>query len=73
MSNLFSDWRALFAQGPLQVGQCTAYADGVATIELRSGGTLRALGEAATGQNYWIRDGAIIGPAPDLPIDISEV
>ncbi len=73
MSNYYDQWRAMFAAGPLQVGTVTAWSDGVATIQLPSGGILRALGEATTGQMVYVRDGAIIGPAPDLPVDSGEV
>ncbi|TAN12906.1 MAG: hypothetical protein EPN34_03005 [Burkholderiaceae bacterium] len=72
-SNLFTDWRDLFAAGPLQVGKAIAYADGTATLQLASGGTLRALGEATVGQHYYVRDGVIQAPAPDLPLDSGEV
>lgn len=71
--NAFAQWRALFAAGPLQAGEVTAYASGVATIELPGGGILRALGEATVGQHVYVRDGAIVGPAPDLPVDSGEV
>lgn len=72
-SNYFEQWRELFAQGPLQVGEVTAWADGAATIQLPGGGILRALGEATVGQNVYVRDGTIVGPAPDLPVDSGEV
>lgn len=72
-SNLFTRWRDLFAAGPLQVGKVTAYAGGVATLTLPSGGTLRALGQATVGQSVYVRDGVIQAPAPDLPVDSGEV
>ena len=73
MNNLFAVWRDLFAPGPLQVGEVTAYDDGVATIQLSGGGILRAHGEAVLGAKVRVRDGTIVGPAPDLPVDVDEV
>lgn len=73
MNNLFAVWRDLFAPGPLQVGEVTAYDDGVATIQLSGGGILRAHGEAVVGAKVYVRDGAIVGPAASLPIDSAEV
>lgn len=72
-SNVFSQWRDLFAAGPVQVGTVTAYEGGTATIELPGGGTLRARGEATIGQRVYVRDGLIQGAAPDLPLDSGEV
>lgn len=71
--NAFAQWRELFAPGPLQAGEVTAYASGVATITLPGGGMLRALGEATVGQKVYLRDGSIVGPAPDLPVDSGEI
>ena len=73
MNNLFAVWRDLFAPGPLQVGEVTAYDDGVATIQRSGGGILRAHGEAVVGAKVRVRDGTIVGPAPDLPVDVDEV
>lgn len=71
--NLFNRLRALLPAPPLQVGDVTGYADGVATIELPGGGITQARGEAAIGQRVFFRDGAIEGPAPDLPVDLIEI
>lgn len=72
-NNLFAQWQALFAPGPLQVGQVTAYADGVATLALPGGASLRARGQASVGDHVMVQDGVIQGPAPDLPVDSDEV
>lgn len=71
--NLFAKWRAVFAPGPLQVGEVIAYQDGVATIALPGGATLHARGSTALGAHVFVRDGLIEGPAPDLPLDSAEV
>jgi hypothetical protein len=73
MRNLFAEFRALLAPGVLQVGEVTHFADGIATIELPGGGTLRARGEAAVGDRVFVRDGAIQGPAAVLPVVSGEV
>ena len=73
MNNLFAVWRDLFAPGPLQVVEVTAYDDGVATIQLSGGGILRAHGQTTVGAMVYVRDGSIVGPAPDLPVDVDEV
>ncbi len=71
--NLFAQWRQLFAGGPLQVGEVTAYVDGIATVELPGGGLLHARGDTTIGAHVFVRDGVIQGPAPDLPLDSAEV
>ena len=73
MNNLFAQWRDLFAAGPLQVGEVTDYDNGIATIQLPGGGILRAHGQATVGAMVYVRDGSIVGPAPDLPVDVDEV
>jgi hypothetical protein len=73
MRNLFAEFKALLAPGVLQVGNVTLYADGIATIQLPGGGTLRARGEANIGDRVFVRDGVIEGPAAELPIVIGEV
>ena len=58
---------------PLLVGTVVLYEDGVATLEMAGGGQTQARGEATLGSKYFFRDGAIEGPAPDLPEDTVEV
>lgn len=58
---------------PLLVGTVTLFEDGVATLEMAGGGVSQARGQATLGQKYFFRDGAIEGPAPDLPEDIVEI
>lgn len=73
MRNPFRAFLDLIPADPLQVGTVQSVADGLATIELPGGGTLKARGEATSGQNVFVRGGAIEGAAPALPIEIIEV
>lgn len=73
MSNVYSRFMRLMPTRPLLVGTVTAFADGVATMTLVGGGQLLARGEVTVGNKYFFRDGAIEGPAPDLPEDTVEV
>ena len=70
MSNLYVQWRELFAHGPTQAGQVIAFDGGVATVQLPGGGIVRARGQASVGAHVFVRDGMVEGPAPDLP-DVS--
>ncbi len=63
----------LLPQRPRQVGEVTSITDGVATIVSLGGGISTAVGEATVGDKVFFRDGAIEGPAPDLPVDNIEV
>ncbi len=59
---------------PLLIGEVTDFTDGVATLLMVGGGIAQARGAGLTvGNNYFFRDGAVEGPAPDLPEDIIEV
>lgn len=71
--NLFKRLMGLMPTRPLQIGDVLVVVDGIATIELPGGGTISARGQAAPGDRVFVRDGAIEGPAPDLPIDLIEV
>lgn len=71
--NIYARWRELFDTGPMQVGEVTVYANGVATITLPGGATLHAHGDATVGTKVYVRDAVILGPAPDLPVDSGEV
>ena len=73
MSNPYKRLMRLLPGRPLLVGTVTAYADGVATLSIVGGGEALARGEATIGDKVFFRDGAIEGPAPDLPEDIVEV
>lgn len=71
--NLYKRFLDLLPQRPRQIGTVTSVYAGVAQIELLGGATTTAVGDAAQGQQVFIRDGAIEGPAPNLPVDNIEV
>lgn len=68
MSNPFIQLKALFAPARVQVGEVSAYADGVATVDLPGGGQLRARGQSSVGTQVFVQAGVIQGPAPALPV-----
>lgn len=68
MSNLYRKFISLIPSPPLMVGQVIAVGGGIVTVELPGGGVIKARGQATTGQNVFVRDGVIEGPAPDLPV-----
>jgi len=67
MANLFARFARLLPNEPLQVGEVTAHnADGTSTVTLPTG-TIRARGQGVTiGLNAFIRNGEVIGEAPNL-------
>ena len=73
MSNIFKAFLDLLPARPLQVGTVLSVSDGFATVELPGGGRLQARGQASSGQRVFVRDGAIEGAAPDLPIEVIEI
>jgi len=72
-TNLFAAFQRLVKKAPLQVGDVISVSDGEATIELPGGGIARARGDVQVGDRVYFKDGAIEGPAPDLPIELIEV
>lgn len=73
MSNIYKRILALFPSTPLQVGDVTAWSDGIATITLPGGGQSQARGSASVGDRVYFSGGVIEGPAPDLPVVLIEV
>ena len=66
MPNAYREFMALMPDQPLEVGEITSIAGGVALITLPGGGVIQARGEGTVGQRVFIRDGVIEGPAPAL-------
>ena len=66
--NLYRQFLELLPQTPLQVGTVSAVTNGVCTVTLPGGGIDTARGSASVGQRVFIRDGAIEGLAPELPL-----
>lgn len=66
MPNAYREFMALMPDQPLEVGDVTAIAGGVATVTLPGGGVIHARGEATVGQRVFVRAGVIEGVAPTL-------
>ena len=73
MRNPYKALRALIPDPPLLAGAVINYADGIATVELPGGGTVAARGEAQAGDQVFVRDGVIEGPAPLLTAVLIDV
>ncbi len=68
MPNLWRQFEELLPDVPLLLGTvATAHANGTVTVELLDGGLLRVIGNSAEGERVFVRDGQVIGNAPDLP------
>ena len=68
MTNPFALFRDLLREPRLQIGEVLSVADGTATVELAGGGNIHARGVANVGDQVFVRDGVIEGPAPDLTV-----
>jgi hypothetical protein len=73
MLNLFTEFKRLLPNVPLQVGTVVGNDNGVFSIELPGGGILKARGNSYVGQKVFVRDGVIEGTAPALPLELIEV
>lgn len=73
MRNIYRVFLDLLPARPLQVGTITALDGDVATVQLPGGGLLIARGSGAVGDSVFVRDGAIEGEAPALPIEVIEI
>ena len=76
MRNLFRQFLDLIPDPALQVGTVSARDGELVLITLPGGGTLKAWGADATlavGQNVFVRNGVVEGPAPALPVEVIEV
>lgn len=68
-TNIWARFRRLIADSPtVIVTVTTVNTDGTSLVTTAGGGTMRVIGtEVAAGGKAYVRDGAIIGAAPDLP------
>ena len=66
MPNAYREFMALMPDQPLEVGEITSIAGGVALITLPGGGVLQARGDGTVGQRVFVRAGVIEGAAPTL-------
>ncbi|RMX18074.1 hypothetical protein EBQ34_03160 [Vandammella animalimorsus] len=73
MHNLYQQFRQLLPDAPLQAGTVIEVGAGVALVVLPGGGLIRARGEAELGQNVFVCDALIEGPAPALPLEVIEI
>jgi hypothetical protein len=73
MLNLFTEFKRLLPNAPLQVGTVVSSDNGVHTVELPGGGLLKARGNTYVGQTVFVRDGMVQGSAPALPVEVIEV
>lgn len=71
MSNLYRKFKALIPDAPLLVG--TVVATMPLRVELPDGTQIPARGEATLGERVFVRDVAIEGPAPTLPVELIEI
>lgn len=71
MSNLYRKFRALIPDAPLLVG--TVVATMPLRVELPDGTQIPARGEATLSERVFVRDGAVEGPAPTLPVELIEI
>ena len=71
--NLFRQFEKLLPARPLLIGTVQSVATDGLLVELLGGGTVRARGEAAVGERVFVRDGAVEGPAPAMPVIPVEV
>ena len=73
--NLLQRFQGLVGAPPLQVGEVISHnAGGTSTVQLPGGGLLTARGQAVpVGQQAYVRDGVVEGPAPVLPVVLIEV
>ena len=72
MPNAYREFMALMPDQPLEVGEITSIAGGVAIITLPGGGVIQARGTATVGQRVFVRNGAIEGEASTLTYVSSE-
>ena len=73
MRNLYSEFRALIPEAPLQVGTVTQVTGGVVTVQLPGSGLLKARGSAGVGQKVFVRDAVIEAIAPNLTLELIEI
>lgn len=66
MPNAYREFMALMPDQPLEVGEITAIAAGVALVTLPGGGVIQARGDGTVGQRVFVRAGVIEGAAPTL-------
>ncbi len=72
MSNLFKSFQRLVPTFPLRVGVVLSADDTSAVVEEVGGAQLRVIGTATAGRRVYFRNNAIVGDAPQLPLEVIE-
>lgn len=72
-TNLWKRLKQLIPEPPLLVGTVASVSAYGAVVTLPDGGVVSVRGGATVGQQVFIRDGVIEGPAPSLTIVLIEV
>lgn len=73
MTNLYTIFRGLLPKTPLLVGVVVAKQVGGCTVQLPTGGSIFARGDATYGASVFVRDNVIEGVAPTLSVEIIDV
>ena len=72
-TNLFAQFKRILPAQPLLVGEVISSGSGAVLVELPGGGRISARGEAAPGDNVFVRNGIAEGTAPALTLVLIEV
>ena len=73
MSNLYTLFKSILPNTPLQIGTVTAVTSGGVYVDLPTGGKLLVRGVATVGNRVFVRDGVIEGIAPNLTVEVIDV
>ena len=75
MTNVYKQFEALLPRRPLEIGEVYAIGGDEAFVTLPSGGVLRVRGATgySLGDKVFVREGAIEGKAPSLPMQTIDV
>ena len=73
MHNVYEQFKQLLSDPPLQVGTVSELGNGVVTVQLPGGGTVRARGSTNLGARVFVRDGVLEAIAPNLSLEIIEI
>lgn len=72
MSNLFKRFQRLIPSYPLRIGTVTEVNGTSVLVTEVGGGTVRLVGTATVGEQVYFRNTEVVGPAPDLPVEVIE-
>lgn len=74
MPNLWRQFQDLLPTSATLIGTVvTTHADHTVSVQLLDGGLLRVSGTAADGTRVFVRDGRVVGEAPELPLEVIEI